>query len=247
MGIRGPRGGRGPKGDKGDPFTYDDFTPEQLEQLKGPKGDPGPTYTAGTNITISADNVISATGGSGGTDISLGLTSAAVGQTIKVKAIDESGKPTEWEAADMPSGGGETWEKVSDVSLTQDVSSYILASFGSYRKIKIMMERGTYVSGLSKNVWVRISLPDGNYFYTVGYFTSEYGYSKWEINAEVNNAFISGHIICTNNPNASANLNWNVSKELGDTAVSDLSLLLNFTDVSVIQDGDSVSVWGVRR
>jgi len=29
------------KGDKGDPFTYDDFTPEQLEELKGPKGDAG--------------------------------------------------------------------------------------------------------------------------------------------------------------------------------------------------------------
>ena len=42
----------------------------------------------------------------GGTDISLGLTSASVGQIIKVKAVDESGKPTEWEAADMPSGGG---------------------------------------------------------------------------------------------------------------------------------------------
>ena len=27
-------------GPKGDPFTYDDFTPEQLEGLKGPKGDP---------------------------------------------------------------------------------------------------------------------------------------------------------------------------------------------------------------
>ena len=38
-----------------------------------------------------------------GTDISLGLTSAAVGQIIKVKAIDESGKPTAWEAVDIPS------------------------------------------------------------------------------------------------------------------------------------------------
>ena len=66
QGPVGPVGPVGPKGDKGDPFTYDDFTPEQLEQLKGPKGDPGPTYTAGENITISADNVISATGGSGG-------------------------------------------------------------------------------------------------------------------------------------------------------------------------------------
>ena len=56
----------------------------------------------------------------GGTDISLGLTSAAVGQTIKVKAVDESGKPTAWEAADMPSGGGH-WETVLDTVWEQDV------------------------------------------------------------------------------------------------------------------------------
>ncbi|MEJ7420380.1 BppU family phage baseplate upper protein [Staphylococcus haemolyticus] len=30
---------RGPKGDKGDSFTYQDFTPEQLESLQGPRGD----------------------------------------------------------------------------------------------------------------------------------------------------------------------------------------------------------------
>ena len=56
----------------------------------------------------------------GGTDISLGLTSAAVGQTIKVKAVDESGKPTAWEAANMPSGGGH-WETVLDTVWEQDV------------------------------------------------------------------------------------------------------------------------------
>ena len=56
----------------------------------------------------------------GGTDISLGLTSAAVGQIIKVKAIDESGKPTAWEAADVPSGGGH-WETVLDTVWEQDV------------------------------------------------------------------------------------------------------------------------------
>lgn len=31
----------GPKGDKGDPFTYNDFTAEQLEALRGPQGEPG--------------------------------------------------------------------------------------------------------------------------------------------------------------------------------------------------------------
>ena len=33
-------------------------------------------------------------------------STATVGQTIVVKAVDSNGVPTEWEAADMPSGGG---------------------------------------------------------------------------------------------------------------------------------------------
>ena len=34
-------GAQGERGAKGDPFTYADFTPEQLARLKGEKGDPG--------------------------------------------------------------------------------------------------------------------------------------------------------------------------------------------------------------
>lgn len=37
----------GPKGDKGDPFTYNDFTAEQLAALKGEKGDKGDTGDVG--------------------------------------------------------------------------------------------------------------------------------------------------------------------------------------------------------
>ena len=40
-------------------------------------------------------------------------TTAAVGQIIKVKSVDSAGKPTEWEAADMPSGGSVTDEQVN--------------------------------------------------------------------------------------------------------------------------------------
>lgn len=40
--------------------------------------------------------------------ISLGLTAATPGQIIKVKTVQD-GKPTEWEAVDMP--GGDKWEK----------------------------------------------------------------------------------------------------------------------------------------
>ena len=39
--IKGPRGVQGVPGPKGDPFTFDDFTPEQLANLKGPQGSDG--------------------------------------------------------------------------------------------------------------------------------------------------------------------------------------------------------------
>lgn len=41
QGEKGDKGDQGEKGDKGDPFTYDDFTNEQLLALKGAKGDKG--------------------------------------------------------------------------------------------------------------------------------------------------------------------------------------------------------------
>lgn len=56
----------------------------------------------------------------GGTDISLGITSAAVGDIVKVKAVDGNGVPTEWEAA----GGtaAEDFSLVGSVTLTETAS-----------------------------------------------------------------------------------------------------------------------------
>ena len=45
--VKGPKGDKGDtgpaglQGPKGDAFTFEDFTPEQLANLKGPKGDTG--------------------------------------------------------------------------------------------------------------------------------------------------------------------------------------------------------------
>lgn len=55
MGPAGPTGPMGPKGDKGEPFRYEDFTPEQLANLKGPKGEDGKTI----NTTSIGRNLIS--------------------------------------------------------------------------------------------------------------------------------------------------------------------------------------------
>ena len=100
--------------------VYDELQERSLKQatsdtLGGVKADPATAYdTQPVRIDDSGKLVTAA----GGADISLGLTSAAVGQIIKVKAIDASGKPTAWEAADMPSGGG--WELITDITLTED-------------------------------------------------------------------------------------------------------------------------------
>lgn len=42
------------------------------------------------------------TGGDVGTDITLGITGAVVGQTVKITEVDQNGKPVTWESADIP-------------------------------------------------------------------------------------------------------------------------------------------------
>ena len=66
-------------------------------------------------------------------DTSLNLTGATVGQTIKVKAVDVNGKPTAWEAVDMATGETEVWEKVCEVTTTENVS-FVYQPFGGYYK-----------------------------------------------------------------------------------------------------------------
>ena len=85
-----------------------------------------------------------------GTDVSLGVT-ATVGQTIKVKAVDADGKPTAWEAVNMSAGDTEVWEKVCQVTTTEDVS-FIYQPFGGYyKKIRAIFLGETTVGG---QVWV---------------------------------------------------------------------------------------------
>lgn len=90
------------------------------------KADSKPTYTANDVGAVPTDSVTTAVnaestnenvptakavydalqdiGIPSGTDISLNVTGATVGQTIKVKAVDADGKPTAWEAVDMTAG-----------------------------------------------------------------------------------------------------------------------------------------------
>lgn len=181
------------------------------------------------------------------TAISLGLSAATPGQIIKVKAVQD-GKPTEWEAVDMP-GGGETWEKVADIELRADTALYVLADFAVWRKAKVIMRRPTYVSGLSKNVWCRV-VEKNNVaapYYSCGYLAAEYGYSYWDFSAEVSSNVISSATLRNNNTNAADNVRSTQTLTPINLPPTAYELTLTFVDTSVIQDGDKVTVIGVRR
>lgn len=88
----------------------------------------------------------------GGTD--MGITGATVGQIAKITAVDDSGKPTSWDAADMPSGG-ETWEIIDTIMLMPDVASYILTTVAGWRKIKLTIDK-TYKNIGNGSCWLGV-------------------------------------------------------------------------------------------
>lgn len=69
-------GVQGPKGEKGDPFTYEDFTPQQLEALRGPQGIQGPQGLAGQTGATGPQ------GPAGTSVVSITLTSDTEGNII---------------------------------------------------------------------------------------------------------------------------------------------------------------------
>lgn len=108
------KGKTGEIGPKGDPFTYDDFTPEQLETLRGPQGIPGP---AGSDANVTAKNIESALGYTPVSEESVNevkddlatkldkpSTAPAVGKILKVLSVNDDGTfVCEW--GDVPAGG----------------------------------------------------------------------------------------------------------------------------------------------
>lgn len=180
------------------------------------------------------------------TFIPLGITDASPGQFARIKSVDDIGQPTAWEAVDMPSGG-ETWEKIADIDLRSDTSKYVLADFGVWRKAKVIMTRPKFISGLQKNVWARVVKKSEINGYSCGQLGSSYGYVYWEFAAEVDDLFISSTSLYNNNPNVAEAIKSTRTLTPLDGAPSEYEFILLFTDTSVIQEGDRVTVIGVKR
>lgn len=111
-------------------YTPQTLTEEQKSQARTNIG----AEKAGTGYTKPADGIpksdlaksVQTSLAKADTAISLGLTAATPGQIIKVKAVQD-GKPTEWEAVDMPSEGVE-WYEVIDMETAEDVNDLVIST-----------------------------------------------------------------------------------------------------------------------
>lgn len=85
---------------------------------------------------------------SGGTDISLGLTAATVGQTVKVKAVDADGKPTAWEAVDVAGGGisEASWREWDNVIVPEGgLNAFDFTTLASGEKLSDHKVKGMFI------------------------------------------------------------------------------------------------------
>ena len=182
--------------------------------LSDPAG--GITYTAGTNVSISAGNVISATDTVyADTDVASYLfgnldthilpdTNATydIGSaSYKIRDLylsdnslhigdgtlsRSSGGTIQWNNEDI--GGGGAWEVISSQTVTSDVTSVDFESFGTHTKLALMYE-GAY--GSSGDNWVLQLKMNGSYK-TSGYSTRIQTYDTANTNTAANTGVTKG-------------------------------------------------------
>ena len=111
-GDTGPEGKQGPKGETG---------------ATGPQGEPGPAGKDGITPEIVEGELVEVPSAGVGTDLSLGITGAQVGQTVKITAVDTDGKPTEWSPVDM-AGGDLSWIEVADITTEEQTQKLTIST-----------------------------------------------------------------------------------------------------------------------
>ncbi len=178
---------------------------------------------------------------------------AAVGQIVKVKAVDSEGHITETEAVAMPSGGGgggaETWEEVSTIPLTAGTAVYNLGSLTTYRKLRIVGST-KLVTTVSGNNWLSINDPNNHTGAALarilipsnGWLTY---INRW-IDVARDNLWAEWIGIYANNtavPQQPTMLRHRVTWPEGETQ---LVLSLTAETAAAIADGAEITIYGVR-
>lgn len=144
-------------------YTPQTLTDEQKSQARTNIG----AEKAGTGYTKPASGIpksdleqrVQTSLAKADTAISLGLTAATPGQIIKVKTVQD-GKPTEWEAVDMPS---EEWELIAHINVADDVEKEVTAwQYTNLPRYKCIAYKKVNLVGSSEQTYSGCSITINN-------------------------------------------------------------------------------------
>lgn len=229
-------------------YVYTETEVKTWSDLQSQIGDLADLATDEKGSLVAAINEAAA--GSG--DISLGLTSATVGQTIKVKTADTDGRPTSWEAADMVSGSGEVWENVAEVTTTEEVASIELTLSDTCTKICVVDNVPPFESSDGKQQSnLRIAADDISVTVPTGYITPHYSYpqirSYWIIPlGDISWTFMTDALM--NNPFRELAVKGNYANYT-KTTISKIQYSVSVASSTkyMIPAGTKVTVYGVKK
>lgn len=126
----------------GTTVEYNGVEPVQIHAIPNPKA---LTFTGAVQGEYDGSEALTVNipegGGSGGTDLTLGMTGATVGQIAKITAVDDEGKPTAWEPVEL--SNGEVWEEICTIEFTEEdeVSAVDQDLYGEYRKLMLHINK----------------------------------------------------------------------------------------------------------
>ena len=179
------------------------------------------------------------TGGSGGsgTDISLGVTGASVGDIIKVKAVDSTGKPTAWEAAELGMRLiraitlAEQTDRV-DITTDENGNTFLL------NEVYCSVNAQSYTDTNERYYF----LPNGGWTTGDPYITSSNASSKssdsWKNQMNFHCVYASGYIMAEQLPAGGSNNN------LQSRAVGNMSPITKISVAGKMAVGCTIVVWG---
>ena len=169
---------------------------------------------------------------------SMNLTGAQVGQTIKVKAVNEQGMPTAWEAADMPSGGGgnggaKEFRLIQSITLGEqsdrvDISLDSSGNAFALHEVYVMLSAQSYEDANNEVTFV----PNGRWGAGDPYIVSGNKASKssetWKNNMVFHSVYADGVICSEQLPAKAENTKLSSSFAINQEIITKISMVCKF-------------------
>lgn len=223
-----------------DLYAHKEYVDDRLAGLTTLPSPHALTLTGAVEATYDGSEDVTVEIPEGGND--LGIIGAEVGQTVKITAVDESGKPTAWEAVEMASRG--EWELIGEV--TSDGTGGAAGIAVEIRPSDWDRLHAEAVSVDDDNATYRLVLSTAMNWYDGAVLVS--GKNRTMFSAFIENICGKLKIIAGRNTGyvSDANVGISNSPQLEYLASSYNYVRFDTNDNGAVPEGCTLKVWGYR-